>query len=98
VRTTVERVTRDAEGNGARSLTDTIDKLIREGNVRRIVVRDDKGRTVLDLPLTVGLVAVVMAPMITMAGAAIGLVGGWSIEVRREPAPPSTKDSEAGGD
>lgn len=89
-------MTREAEGNGARSLADKIDQLIREGNVRRIVVRNDKGRTVLNLPVVVGLVAVVVAPMITVASAALGLAGGWSIDVEREPASPSTKDSEAG--
>ncbi len=93
---------REAEGNGAQALTDKIDQLIREGNVRRIVVRNDKGQTVLNLPAVVGLVAVLIAPMVAMAGAAIGLVGGWSIDVERDPdaerASPSTKDSEAGED
>ncbi|GAB3449887.1 DUF4342 domain-containing protein [Actinophytocola sediminis] len=77
-------MTSEAEGNGARALTDTIEQLIREGNVRRIVVRNDKGQTVLNLPVVVGLVAVLIAPMIAMAGAAIGLVGGWSIDVERD--------------
>lgn len=92
-----------AEGNGAQALTDKIDQLIREGNVRRLVVRDDKGKTVLNLPVAVGLVAVLIAPMIAMAGAAIGLVGGWSIDVERDPdapadpteASPSTEDDES---
>jgi hypothetical protein len=97
-------VTREAEGNGAQALTDKINQLIREGNVRRIVVRNDKGQTVLNLPVVVGLIAVLVAPMIAMAGAAVGLMGGWSIDVERDPdAPadpagtsPSTKDDEAG--
>ena len=96
-------MTREAEGHGAQALTDKIDQLIREGNVRRIVVRNDKDQTVLNLPVVVGLVAILMAPTIAMAGAAIGLVGGWSIDVEREPgAPaetsPSTKDNEPDGE
>lgn len=96
-------VAREAEGNGAQALTDKIDQLIREGNVRRLIVRDDKGKTVLNLPVVVGLVAVLIAPMIAMACAAIGLVGGWSIDVERDPdapadpteASPSTADGES---
>jgi Domain of unknown function (DUF4342) len=88
-RATVITVTREAEGTGAQALTDKIDQLIREGNVRRIVVRNDKGQTVLNLPVVVGLVAMLVAPMIAMAGAAIGLVGGWSIDVEREPDAPA---------
>jgi Domain of unknown function (DUF4342) len=84
------------EGKGAQALTDKINDLIREGNVRRIVVRNDEGRTVLDLPIAIGLVAAFIAPTIAMAGAAIGLIGGWSIQVeRRDEASSSTEDDEA---
>lgn len=95
-------MTREAEGTGAQALSEKIDQLIREGNVRRIVVRNDKGQTVLNLPVVVGLLAMMVAPMIAMAAAAVGLVGGWSIDVERDPdAPadpaetsPSTQDSD----
>jgi hypothetical protein len=87
----------EAEGFSAKALTDKIDQLIREGNVRRIVVRDKGGRTVLDLPVMVGLVALVFAPMITAAASAVALAGGWRLEVERtEPEivdEPSEEDS-----
>jgi hypothetical protein len=51
--------------------------------VRRIVIRNDQGRTVLDVPVAVGLVAVLMMPMMTVAGSVVALVGGWSIDVER---------------
>jgi hypothetical protein len=76
-------VDREAEGFGARALNEKIEQLIREGTVRRIVVRDDQGRTVLDVPIAVGLVAALMAPMVTVAGSVLALAGGWKIDVER---------------
>jgi hypothetical protein len=73
----------EAEGFSAKALTDKIDQLIREGNVRRIVVRNNEGRTVLDVPVAVGLVAVLIAPMIAAAASAVALAGGWKLEVER---------------
>ncbi len=73
----------EAEGFSAKALTDKIDQLIREGNVRRIVVRNAQGRTVLDVPVAVGLVAVLVAPMIAAAASAVALAGGWRLEVER---------------
>ena len=93
------RRTVSTEGNGAQALKDKIDELIREGNVRRIVVRNEDGGTVLDLPIVIGIAAVVIAPMVAVAGAAVGLVGGWRIDVeRRDEAPPSTEDAKDDGD
>jgi predicted regulator of Ras-like GTPase activity (Roadblock/LC7/MglB family) len=77
----------EAEGSTVKGLADKIDQLIHEGNVRRVVVRDKQGRTVLDVPVTVGLVALFVAPMITTAASALALAGGWRLEVERtEPA------------
>lgn len=76
-------VEREAEGFGAKALNKKIEQLVREGTVRRIVVRNDQGRTVLDVPVAVGLVAVLMAPMLTVAGSALALAGGWKIDVER---------------
>lgn len=74
---------REAEGFGAQALNEKIEQLVREGTARRIVVRNDQGRTVLDLPVAVGLVAALMAPMLTAAGSVLALAGGWKIDVER---------------
>lgn len=73
----------EAEGVGGRALADKIEQLIHEGTVRRIVVRNDKGRTVLDLPVAVGVVGVLMAPMIAGVASVIALAGGWTLDVER---------------
>ncbi len=72
---------KETEGTGTQALFDKINELVRQGHVRRIVVSDMRGRKVLDLPITAGVVAAVFAPMIMAAGAALALVGGWRIRV-----------------
>ncbi len=96
-RTTVTGVATEAEGFSAKALTDKIDQLIREGNVRRIVVRDKDGRTILDVPMTVGVVAVLLAPMIMAAASAVALAGGWRLEVERTEPVTVDEPSEEDG-
>jgi uncharacterized protein DUF4342 len=77
----------EAEGTGAQALFNKINDLVREGNVRRIVVTDRTDRKVLDLPVNAGVIAAVIAPMMTAVGAGLALVGGWhiSVENTRDP-------------
>ena len=74
---------KEAEGTGTQALFDKVNELVRQGNVRRVVVTDRRGRKVLDLPVNAGLIAVVFAPMMLAAGAALALAGGWHITVER---------------
>jgi hypothetical protein len=62
--------------------------LLREGTVRRIVVRNGAGRTLLDVPVTAGAVGLLLAPAWLVFGAAAALVGGLTIDVERTAAPP----------
>ncbi|HEX6262994.1 MAG TPA: DUF4342 domain-containing protein [Actinomycetota bacterium] len=71
----------------ADALREKVEELLREGNVRRIVVKNSEGQTVIELPLTFGIVGAVAAPMITAVGAMAGVAARWSLEIeRREPA------------
>jgi len=76
-------VGKEAEGTGVQALFDKINEVVRQGNVRRIVVTDNGGRKILDIPVNAGVIAAVVAPMLTAAGAALALVGGWHIAVER---------------
>jgi hypothetical protein len=64
------------------TLLTTVRKLIHEGNVRRIIVKQDE-HTVVELPLTVGVVSAVLAPMLTAIGAISALLTDCTIEVER---------------
>ena len=71
----------ETEGTGVQALLDTITELVREGNVRRVVVTDKAGRKVLDVPVNAGVVAAFFFPVLMAAGAALALAGGWKIQV-----------------
>lgn len=72
------------------TLLTTVKKLIHEGNVRRIVVKQGE-HTVVELPLTVGVVSVVMAPMLAGVGAISALLADCTIEVERIEPPVEVK-------
>jgi hypothetical protein len=66
----------------ATQLVDAVKKLLHEGNVRRIVIKQD-GRTVAEFPVTVGVVGVVAAPMLAAVGALAAVLTECTIEVER---------------
>ena len=67
-------------------LAERVKDLIHEGNVRRIIVKHE-GQTVVELPVTVGVVGAVLAPMLAAAGAIGAIVTQCTIEVvPREPS------------
>lgn len=60
-----------------------VKQLIHEGNVRKITIKDAEGRTVVELPLTIGVVGAVLAPVLAAVGAVAALVTDCTIEVER---------------
>jgi hypothetical protein len=61
-----------------------VKSLIAEGNVRRITVRNKDGKTVVELPLTVGVVGAVLAPPLAAVGAIAALITECTLVVERE--------------
>jgi hypothetical protein len=64
-------------------LIDQIKRLVHEGNVRRIVIKQGE-RTIVEFPLTIGVVGVVLVPVLAAAGALAALLTNCTIEVERE--------------
>lgn len=64
-----------------------IKELIREGNIRRVVIKNDEGRVLIDIPLTVGVVGTLLAPQLAAIGAIAALVLRGSIVIEKESAP-----------
>jgi predicted regulator of Ras-like GTPase activity (Roadblock/LC7/MglB family) len=64
-------------------LGDKVKELLHEGNVRRIIVKNGEGQTVMEIPVTAGVVVAVIAPIVTALGAIAALAAEWSIEVQR---------------
>ena len=59
-------------------------KLLHEGNVRRLIVKNEAGDTLVEVPLTVGLVGVALAPLLAALGAIAALVTHGTIVVERD--------------
>jgi hypothetical protein len=66
----------------AGQLVDAVKKLLHEGNVRRIVIKQD-GRTIAEFPVTVGVVGAIMAPVLAAVGALAAVLTECTIEVER---------------
>jgi hypothetical protein len=73
-------------------VVEKVKEIIREGNVRRITIRNEEGRTLIEIPLTVGVVGAVLLPVWAAIGAIAALVANCSIEVERE----DEEEEEAG--
>jgi len=69
------------KGEG-QQLLDRLEELVREGNVRRIVIKQ-QGRTIAEFPLLVGVVGAVIAPVLAAIGAVIALAKDCTIEIER---------------
>ncbi len=61
-----------------------VKELIKEGNVRRIIIKDKKGKSLIELPLTLGVIGAVIAPMLAAVGAVAALVTECTITVERD--------------
>jgi hypothetical protein len=61
-----------------------VQDLIKEGNVRRIIIKDKDGKTLVEIPVTIGVIGVVFAPVLAAVGAIAALVNECTIQVVRE--------------
>ncbi len=64
-------------------VVDFIKKVLHEGNIRRIVLRDESGKTLLEIPVTIGVVGVILLPAWAAIGAAAALVAKMTIVIER---------------
>jgi hypothetical protein len=86
---TVDQEQRNAVRLKGQAFVDKVKELIHQGNVRRIVIKNDADHTVMEIPVTAGVVAAVVAPVVTAVGAIAALANEWSIEVEHREEPPT---------
>jgi hypothetical protein len=58
-----------------------VKEVIHQGNVRRIILKDEQGKTFLEIPLTVGVVGAIVAPILAAVGAIAALASNLTIIV-----------------
>ena len=61
-----------------------VKEIIAEGNARKITVKNKEGKTIVELPLTIGVVGAALAPLLAAVGAIAALVTECTIVVERE--------------
>jgi hypothetical protein len=64
-----------------------IKELIHEGNIRKIILKDEEGKTFLEIPLTIGLVGALVVPVWAAIGAIAALVSKLTIIVEKAEEP-----------
>ena len=61
-----------------------IKELIKEGNIRRIIIKNEKDETIVEFPLTIAVVGTVIAPVLAAVGALAALMTNCTIVVERK--------------
>jgi hypothetical protein len=77
------KVTREEFNVSGSNLVDRVNELLHEGNVTRIIVKDEKGKQLLEIPATVGVLGVIVAPWLAALGVIAALVTNCRIVVER---------------
>jgi hypothetical protein len=65
-------------------------EIVRAGNVRRVIIKNEEGRVLIDVPLTLGVVGTLLAPQLAAIGAIAALVLKGSIVIEKEVELPPT--------
>ena len=77
------KVTREEFSVSASNLDERIRELLHEGNVTRIIVKDEKGKPLLEIPATICVIGTVLVPWLTALGVIAALATNCTIVVER---------------
>ena len=69
---------------GGDGLVAKIKELIREGNIRRISIKNDEGKTLIEIPLTIGVVGLAFSPVLAAVGALAALAADFTLVVEKK--------------
>ncbi len=64
-------------------LKEKVAEIIKEGNVRKITIKDKNGNVILSIPLTIGVIGAVIAPVLAAVGAVAALITECTISIDR---------------
>jgi len=79
----VAKVVKEEFTVSANNLIERIKELLHEGNVTRIIVKDETGKAMLEIPSTVGVIGVVLAPWLAALGVIAALATNCRVVVER---------------
>jgi hypothetical protein len=65
-------------------LLSKIKELLHEGNIRKVIIKDKEGKTVMEIPMTIGVVGALIAPQLAAIGAIAALVTEATVIVEKQ--------------
>ena len=83
--TAENEVTTEEFNVSGEAVVSKVKEVLREGNIRRITIRNDADKVLLEIPLTVGVVGALIAPQLAALGAVGALIANLNIRIEREP-------------
>lgn len=89
----VDKETIKVEGE---KLLDKVKELIKEGNVRRVVIKNEAGESLIEIPMTFAAIGVLAAPVVAAVGAVAALLTNVTLEIERTDSTPSTSSGQEG--
>jgi hypothetical protein len=76
------------------NLVEKVKELIHEGNVQRIIIKNEQGVTLVEIPVTLAAIGVMAAPVLAAVGAIAGIVTKCTIVIERREPPVETPTAE----
>jgi hypothetical protein len=67
-----------------KELVEKVKEIIKEGNVRRIIIKNKNGKSLMEIPVTIAVVGTVFAPIFAALGAMAALISECSIVVEKK--------------
>ncbi len=67
----------------SRDVVEKVKELLHEGNVRRIIIKDEKGHTFLEIPLVIAAIGVIASPVLAGVGAIAAYAAHFTLVVER---------------
>lgn len=75
-------------------LLSKVKEIIHEGNIRKIIIKNDNGKTYLEIPVTIGVVGLVLAPVWAAIGALAALASHFTIQVIKKEVKTKPEEKE----
>ena len=80
---TDEQIERNEFRVGGDGLVSKLRELLHQGNIRRIIIKNDEGKVLIEIPLTVGVVGALLLPVWAAVGAIAALAADLTIVVEK---------------
>jgi Domain of unknown function (DUF4342) len=85
----MERIFEEMKVMG-KDLVDRVRALIHEGNVQRLIIKDDRGNTFMEIPVSIAALGTIAAPLLAAIAALAGMIARFTVVVERAKENPQT--------